>query len=267
MIYLVFSKDRPLQLELTLNTCKHFSIDWERDHTIVLYKTSNTRYQSAYDSLEKKFPDVEFVKEYDFMMDVKSIVYMTEYIMFVVDDCIFTNYFITGDIESILKKYGSLGFSLRLGKNTTYCYPLKTNNDLPRFVKNEGNILSFWWREDKAGDFYYPLEVSSSIYRGKDIRKILNGNFNNPNMLESLLDYNKNVLGYMPTLSCFETSVAFCNPINKVQQVNWNRAGGNQEYSAESLLEKYEQGYKIDETQFYGFVSNGCHQEVDLKFI
>ena len=61
--------------------------------------------------------------------------------------------------------------------------------------------------------------------------------------------------------------MAFCNPVNKVQQVNWNRAGTNPDYSVESLLEKYEQGYLIDEILFHGYVSNGCHREVDLNFI
>lgn len=268
MIYLIFSKDRPLQLELTLSTCKHFSVDWGKDIIVVLYKASNERYQKAYDNLEKNFQDVEFVKQYNFMSDVLNILSLTEYILFSVDDCVFTNYFSTEDIVSILKRYGSVGFSLRLGKNTTYCYPLRKNNDIPNFVSNEEDIISFWWRENKTGDFYYPLEVSSSIYRAKDILKVLDRNaFSNPNALESVMDSNKNILGHMPTLSCFETSVAFCNPINKVQNVNWNRAGTNPDYSVESLLEKYEQGYLIDEIPLYGYVSNGCHREVDLNFI
>ena len=73
MIYLIFSKDRPLQLELALSTCKHFSVDWGKEHTVVLYKTSDERYQKAYDDLEKNFQDVEFIKQYNFMSDVLNI--------------------------------------------------------------------------------------------------------------------------------------------------------------------------------------------------
>lgn len=268
MIYLIFSKDRPLQLELTLSTCKHFSVDWDKDSAIVLYKTSNDKYKKAYDDLETKFTDVKFVKQYNFLYDVLNVFTQTEYVLLSVDDCIFTNYFSTKEIVSTIEKYDTIGFSLRLGENTTYCYPMSADNDVPVFRYIDNDMLLFDCKDDKFGDYYYPLEISSSIYKVSEIVKAINRHaFDNPNMFESIIHSNRHILDYKSTLLCFKTSVAFCNPINKVQNVNWNKVGTNQNYLAESLLEKYEQGYKIDEKQFYGFVSNGCHQEVDLNFI
>lgn len=269
MVYLIFSKDRPLQLELTLSTCKRFSIDWSDDHAIVLYKTTNDKYQKAYDELEKRFPDIEFIKQYNFMNDVLNILYATEYILFSVDDCIFTDYFSTKEIIKTIEKYNTIGFSLRLGENTTYCYPLYKNNDVPNFKYINESILIYDCRPNKFGDYYYPLEVSSSVFLAKDITKVLqNYAFSNPNLLEGILHTNRHKLDYKNNLSCYKKSVAFCNPINLVQTVsNSARRGNNIDYTPESLLRKYLSGIKINESLFYGFISNGCHQEVELKFI
>ncbi|NLE05489.1 MAG: hypothetical protein GX638_11910, partial [Crenarchaeota archaeon] len=272
MLYLVFSKDRPLQLELTLNTCNYFSYSWNRDYTVVLYKASNDRFKNAYKGLEKIFPNTKFIEEEVFKIDFSSIISASEYVMFLVDDCVFTKIFYTQPlIDSLNNNTAILGFSLRLGKNTTNCYPLNVPNHIPKFIYKEASFsasnreMCFFWNENKLGDFYYPLELSSSIYRAEDILKITEGvNFNNPNDLEYIMDCSKTIFSDKPFLSCYQTSVAFCNPINKVQNVNNNRAGSNPIYSTESLLEKYEQGYKIDDKKFYGFTSNGCHQEVDL---
>jgi hypothetical protein len=43
-----------------------------------------------------------------------------------------------------------------------------------------------------------------------------------------------------------------------------NRANKNKKYSAENLLNLYEKGVRIDPNEFYGFVSESAHQEVDL---
>jgi hypothetical protein len=112
-------------------------------------------------------------------------------------------------------------------------------------------------------DFCYSLELSSSFYRIRDINKILtDANYNNPNDLEwqfylRLYEY-ANVLPY---LLCYDQSVAFCMPMNKVQNVNNNRVGKDEEYSPENLLEYFNAGHRIDCEQFRSFVPNACHVE------
>src|SRR4030042_1966805 len=39
----------------------------------------------------------------------------------------------------------AIGFSLRLGKNTTYCYPLDKGQRLPEFQTIEQDILKYNW--------------------------------------------------------------------------------------------------------------------------
>lgn len=269
IVTLIFSKDRPLQLDLTLNTYKRFSIDREFEDIIVLYTTTNNEFEKAYDCLKKEHSDIKFLKETNFKENVINILSHKEYVLFVVDDCIFTDRFSTKKIISVIENYNTIGFSLRLGENTTYCYPLYRNNDIPNFDSINESMLLFNCKPNKIGDYYYPLEVSSSIFLTKDILKILyNHSFRNPNLLEEVLHNNRHQLDYKQNLSCYRKSVAFCNPVNLVQTVsNLARRSSDESYSSKNLLNKYLSGKRIDERPFWNFVSTGCHQEVNFNFI
>ena len=82
------------------------------------------------------------------------------------------------------------------------------------------DLLLFDWTSGES-DFAYPLEVSSSVYRVSDIEPLLKHlDFSNPNILEATLDANKSTYqATKPNLLCYGSSVAFCNPANKVQTV------------------------------------------------
>ena len=190
--------------------------------------------------------------------------------MFVVDDCIFTDSFSLKDIIRELesnKKY--LGFSLRLGKNTTYCYPLDIQNTIPYFSTLENSMISFDWSKHGQGDFYYPLEVSSSIYRVGDIKSIIKlFYFSNPNFLEHGLASSTSLMLDKPFLLCYEKSRAFCNPVNLVQTVSSTAKRATRfSYSPKELLEKYKAGLRINSKNFEGFTPKGCHDECELYFI
>jgi hypothetical protein len=49
--------------------------------------------------------------------------------------------------------------------------------------------------------------------------------------------------------------------------VNNNRAGNDSDYNVEELLMLFEEGYRVIEDAYDGFVSNGAHQEVEMHFI
>ena len=269
IVTIVFSKDRPLQLDTTLTTYKKYSLQRNINNEFIIYKTSNDRFEKAYIQVAKEHSTFKFIKETAFKINLYDCLKGNKYVLFIVDDCIFTKKY---SINTIISKLniceGVLGFSLRLGKNTTECYPLYCKNDIPFMQALGDDVLAFSWKEAGIGDFSYPLEVSSSVYRIDDIKSIIEGiHYSYPNSLEWVM-YN-----YIPHLInkqfflCYETSVAFCNPINRVQTENTiNRVGINTDYSIESLLEKYERGYRINTEKFDGFISNGAHQEIKFEF-
>jgi hypothetical protein len=190
------------------------------------------------------------------------------YILFLVDDNIFVkNFYLKDAIDVLKRKQKLLGFSLRLGKNTTYCYSKGCEQLVPEFnsISDDVSYLD-WTRSD--GDFGYPLEVSSSIYRLRDILPLLMGfSFDNPNTLEDRMAFNARFFrNKRPFLACYQQSVTFCNPINLVQSIIPNRAGEKIKYSTDELLSRFEQGERIQVEAFNGFIPESCHQEVELRF-
>ncbi|TFG48457.1 MAG: glycosyltransferase, partial [Candidatus Brocadiia bacterium] len=266
---LIFSKDRAMQLQAAIESFRLHCKDSENVSITVLYKASSDKHKRQYQTLKKRFSDIEFTEETDFKKQTISLTQGSEYIMFMVDDNIFTcDFYIRDAVGALEAETDAAGFSLRLGKNTNYCYPRNANQALPDFSPIENGILKYDWTSAEY-DFGYPLELSSSIYRARDIMPMIELiAFNNPNILEEAMAANSKLFARSkPQLLCFENSVTFCNPVNIVQTVYTNRAGKNPEHSAENLTEKFEQGYKIDIQRYSGLAVNACHQETELLLI
>lgn len=263
LIAVVFSKNRPLQLSLTLSGLSKYCLDII--DTIVLYTTTNSEQERAYDVVKTEYPNIRFCKENQFKANLLQLLYNKTHVLFLVDDCVFVRKFSLSSILSTYLTIKTLGFSLRLGLNINYCYPMRTNQKLKAYIGFEDFILESWGHNEY--DFGYPLELSSSLYNIDTIKELLeSGNYNNPNQLESYLDFNK---GYFrdkkPLLAMFKQSVAFCAPLNKVQTVaNNNRSSTDQQYSVENLLKLYLDGVRINPDKFYNFVPISPHQEVEL---
>jgi len=257
-----------LQLDLCLNSFYNRCVDSSYLNIKVIY-TYDELHKQSYKILQAEHPSVEFIKENNFKQDLLNSINEYYHILFCVDDTIFTQDFILKNkvVYALNNLPPALGFSLRLGTNTKYCYPLDKYQEIPHsFSTNKSGILFYSWNNAQY-DFAYPLEVSSSVYRTQDIYPILSGgDYSNPNQLEALLDYNSMVFREIrPFMLYYHQSVAFSNPVNKIQTVApLNRVGNNKLYESDILLEKYINGYRIDPDKFYGFVSNGCHILVDL---
>ncbi|HTZ39799.1 MAG TPA: tetratricopeptide repeat protein [Syntrophales bacterium] len=268
VLTILFSKDRAMQLDCTLRSFMEHCQDPGRTAMKVLYTTSDDRHENQYQEMKAAYPSIEFVRESDFKKDLLSFALPYEYLLFLVDDNMFVRDFLLGDVVEGLKQNGdAIGFSLRLGRNTHYCYMLQKQQKIPRFETPSQGVLRYEWIEAEC-DFGYPLEVSSSLYRTDDISPLLEQlDYKNPNTLELALDACKHLFRTKrKTLLCFERSVAFCNPINMVQTMWKNRAGGSPQNSADGLASMFDTGYRIDTRQYDGFTPGACHQEMELHF-
>jgi hypothetical protein len=171
-------------------------------------------------------------------------------------------------VDALRSNSDALGFSLRLGKNTTYSYMQDRLQPLPPFVELQDNTLKYIW-PDAAQDFGYALEVSSSAYRARELSPYALGlSFDTPNGFEAeIAGRKKRFDRKFPYLLCFSQSVTFCNPVNKVQQgFDQNRASQLYAYSPDELAERFERGDRIRVETYSGFVPSACHQEVELTF-
>lgn len=267
MITIIFSKNRSMQLNLLLESMEKNCND---DLNInVLYSCTNKRHENSYIKLSEKYKNVIFWKENNFEEDLSKLVFDKKYVLFLCDDCIFTNKFDLNEIVQLLDQNSrTIGFSFRLGMNTRYCYSLNCGQRTPSCIHLNKNILMYKWTDADA-DYGYPLELSSSIYRVDDIRFILfDTEYGNPNQLEWNMFSSLNLFKQdQPLLMCYENSVAFSAPINRIQSVNNNRSGSNIKYDTESLLTEFENGGKFNYLPLNGFTSNACHQEIDLEII
>jgi hypothetical protein len=264
----VFSRDRPLQLEALLRSFLLHCCDREAVQLRVLYAATSARHVALYEALAEEYPSVTFVRERDFRGDFLAALGDVPYVLLLVDDTLFVADFSLTEVTTALEERSeALGFSLRLGRNTTYVYTLDRPQPMPPFAETSPGVLELDWRAATFA-FGYPLEVSSSLYRAGDLRPIVERlAFTNPNTLEVELDRAARADSTLRgRLLCFERSVAFSAPLNVVQQVFPNRASGRVEYTAEALADAFAAGDRIDVTAYAGLVPDACHVEVELAW-
>jgi glycosyltransferase involved in cell wall biosynthesis/MoaA/NifB/PqqE/SkfB family radical SAM enzyme len=267
---IIFSKDRPLQLDTTLRSFMLHCLDFNQVSVRIIVKASNELYRHAYQLIEKEYllyTNISLISETDFRQQVLDLLEFDEFVLWLVDDNIFVRDFYIGNCQQLLEtNQDSLGYSLRLGANTTYCYPLDKQQVVPDFSKITETNYKYNWTTAEL-DFAYPLEVSSSVFRTRDMKPFLESlKFINPNSLEAEMAGNSSPFkGSYPYHLCSELSLTFCNPINKVQATFEKNRAGN--ISPCSLLVEYLRGSRVDVSLYSGFTPNACHQEVAFTFI
>ncbi len=262
----IFSKDRPLQLEATIASFKARCENAGSVKLNVLYTTSNEEMERHYQEIAEQYPDVAFVREFAFKNDLISLIQNSKHVLFLVDDCLFVKDFsIQHFIEPLSAEPTLIGASLRLGRNTTYCYSLDREQSIPQLMPLTNDLNIFEWPTEDC-DFAYPLEVSSSIYRTELLLPLLAKlDYKNPNTLEAALSaVAPQLADIFSHLLCPNESIAFCAPINKVQNDFNNRAGTSDDSGPEVLAEKFSLGYRVDIEALHDFTPNACHQEISL---
>ena len=268
VVGVVFSKDRPLQLDAVLASLDVNVGDLALARVTVLYAASTPSFAAQYRIVALDHPHVRFRRESDFKRDLVDIVAGSRYVLFLVDDTIFVgDASLATGISSLASDPLCVGFSYRLGRNTTYCYTMDRPQNLPAMEAAESGTVKYDW-PGMDFDFGYPLEVSSSLYRTADILPLLETlPYRNPNTLEDLLA--GQAAGFAkrrPRLACYERSVAVSVPANLVQ-VGWvNRIGGHPELSADSLAREFGKGRRLDVAHYRGHVAKAAHEELSFTF-
>lgn len=301
IVGIIFSRDRAMQLEAALRSLSLHCLDLKRLNLSVLYACSAPLHAKQYRLLAEAYKPagIRFIQQVNFRRDCLAILtagaassrsaaayqvfsnlgwrgarlrqgilpnVSNRYWLFGVDDSLFVQDFrLETAVQALSDTPRALGFSLRLGLNTNYCYPLDCPQSLPEFAILRDQVLAYNWTEAEH-DFSYPLEVSSSIYRAADLLPMLDGlRFKSPNQLEIGLADRRRNFSHQPLLLCFTRSAAFSIPINTVNRGGANRSGKRSEYSDQTLAEQFDSGMRIDVDAYAGFTPNACHQEVELR--
>jgi len=264
---IVFSKDRAMQLDACLRSLALHCADFASLDVCVLYQWSSVEHAQAYQELFWSLPpNVRVQAENAFEMQVRALLASAgEHVLFVTDDTVFVQPWSAAEIVERLLMPEAVGLSLRIGENCDYCYPMNCEQEPPA-------VSGCWAWSHARGDFAYPFELSSSAYRSGDIIAALGSRpFRNPNELEACLAARAYAEEAMwrerrPFLLAYETSRAFSVPCNRVQSAFANRAGTDPAYTADALLAKWRDGWRIDVAALAGHVPRACHEEVAFTF-
>jgi hypothetical protein len=254
---IVFSKDRALQLDACLR-----SIERNAPYggsTFVIYLATNPQFLRSYELMAVNEGTRLLPQSADFRRDVLEVVdTAARYTVFHTDD----DFCFRRPADHLVPPHGFACFSLRLGENTTYCYPLDREQRVPRAAASGSIITWDWTRAD--GDFAYPMSVNGHIFETDLVRRMLRrASFSNPNELE----YELHLRRYMmpPLMLASRESCVLSVPANAVS-VTANRSGEDPDYSPEALNARFLAGQRIDLNAMDFSGIRGAHQEIPFVF-
>lgn len=224
---IIFSKNRPCQLELLLRSSN-------LDNIFVLY-TYDEYYKKGYEKVISLYPAVNFILEKNFKKDLIGLL-KGDYILFFCDDDVFIRDF-TFDCPEFKQFFSDdriITISLRLSRDYDYDFLRNKKVKIPIFDNGKWE-----WRKYK-NDWRYPGSVTSHIFRKEDIYDvILKNDFDNPNTLERMLRRN---IAKKPFMLGFEKAKTINIPSNRVQNVFLHRIGN---VSTKELNDKFMSGLII----------------------
>ncbi len=241
---IIFSKNRPLQLEFLLTTLKTYCSDNDSITIHILFKATTDRFKQAYIKLIRENPRIKFHEESNFRKQLEFLLSNSRYTAFMVDDNVCFRTFSFLKCSNMLGQNAkAIGFSLRLGQDFV-------GYRTPDEKLGETSGVVHWM--SKSGDYWdYPMEVSSSIYRTHLIKIMLmqdKENFVlNPNRLEGFLNSQRQAhQKEFPYLLYPEKAVCICIPLNTVQGgKNCDYSDNGPSYDADTLLVRFENSKQL----------------------
>ena len=273
---IIFSKDRPAQLDALLRSIRERVEGWEkRSLWSVILATSTPEFAQGYEIVraEHRSGALEFIDERSRGGGFSSIVIETmqrqhqandaPWCMFLVDDMIFkTLWPLDGGkpMRRLKEDPRVLCLSLRMCRRYDYCYPIRKRMKSPFAA-----LFGRWnWRK-ASGDWGYPMSLDGHIFRYDDIFPLVQQiEFKNPNTFESKLDQNR--ITTRPLMTCYAESVVVNLPVNRVQNEYTNRAGEKYGVSAEDLNASFLAGKRVNLAPIYALKKNrSCHHELPLQ--
>ena len=272
---IIFSKDRPLQLDLCLKSInKNFK---NSTQNIVICKNS-PEFATAHKTLEKEHASVEFWPQSDSLLkDVLHAILgaKNDYICFFTDDDIFYRPFYQDNFGFLDQKVLSC-LSLRMGLNIAerWTEGNKHKDTCNGYYPDQATTMMFW---NKTIHYYadywsYDLSVDGHVFQRDNIAKMINELCylqpmykweNTPNVLEEAM---QRFWACGKNFMCSPThSVVVNTPNNRVQDTHEeNRSGEHHDYTPQLLLSKYLSGQRI-ELESLDFSDIRCpHTEINI---
>lgn len=263
---IIFSKDRPLQLQALLESIELYVTGLSE--VAVLCAASAPRFHHAYEQLSQKFPHVRWVyqdpekQRSDFNALLQNIFnhMRSSYLMFAVDDMIIINTIDLTQCVNMLQKTHAYGCYLRLGRNTNYCYANSAPMRVPQLQHVAGEFYSWQLRTgDKC--WGYPHTVDMTLYSRTTVEEAIRMfGHSSPNLFEAHWS-SKSVPPHAQAL-CYATSRVINIPLNLVQK-DFTHNHCAHRYGVEDLLNLFVQGWRINVEALHKISNNSPHFDID----
>jgi len=224
---------------------------------VVIFRATSPRFATAYEMLRDDRPNVTWVEECAFRDDLLASLGPEPLVVFHTDDDVFFD-----GVEPFELRDDEVCFTLRLGLNTTYCYPLDVDERLEA-PTIERERVSWSWRDQAPGAYSYPLALNGHVFRSAEARDWLDrAAYANPNELEAALQqFNDEA---RPRMASFTHSRVLSIPANIVNETFNNRHGGLHEPG--ELNDRFLAGDRVDVGAMDFSAVTACHQEIALAF-
>jgi hypothetical protein len=223
----------------------------------VIYKPTSHSFERAYAALESAWPDVRWIREFDFREDVVAAIGSGDTTVFHTDDDLYFRS--PGRIDL---RRDEVCFALRLGLNTTYCYPLDVREQLVG-ASIQDDRVAWNWRTQGPGAYSYPLALNGHVFRTRDVKDwFARARYTNPNELEAALQEFRDEVE--PRMASFKHGIVVSIPANIVNDTYPNRHGNFA--NIEELNERFLAGERIDVGAMEFSAVGACHQEIAYAF-
>jgi SAM-dependent methyltransferase len=259
----VFSKDRPAQLELLLRSAKRFFRGWQDANWSVLYTASNDDFDAGYRRVRAEHPEFRYIDEREHDKPFKELtldlVGQSELLAFVVDDNVFKEPFQleAPELHAFRADSSIACLSARMCPRMFHCYPTDEITPIPAFER--GTVWD--WREAEGG-WGYPMSVDFHIFRSADMVPLLREvEFFNPNSLEGALAAKPLAA---PKMICLPEAAVVNLPVNRVQDTALNRNAGT--FEAADLNAEFVSGRRLALEPIAGVRNVSTHHEMDLTW-
>lgn len=267
---IVFSKDRPAQLDLLLRSIK-VNAPWISPVTVIFH-SPNSRMIDGYLTCAAEHPSVTFLREKVFREQVVRT--LTDgWTTLLCDDDVFyrrvTASFVQQPLphEILLAHPSVLCVSLRLGHNTTYCYSLRSEQMIRLAMPLDSGVFLWPWGNDCTGDYSYPGSCDGHVFRGHQLRRLLENTpnpWNSPNELEDALN-RACQMSLLPLMASYPQSLLVGIPVNSTQTAyKPNRHSETHRAPVETLLNHYLKGKRLSLDSVVASEVDSAHREFKL---
>ena len=295
---IIFSKDRPLQLDLCLSSMEKCDVNNIFEEKIVIYKCSNERYRRAYKELRKEHRDVSFWEQGKSLfndVDVAVSCCLSPCVAFFTDDNIFYNDLCLSEdwLSSIFNHRLISHVSLRLGKNTQFRddgsgkmlhQPVGSVTEWRNSTPHKSNAWEKTYIYDRSIHYYggywnYPISLDGHIFKQSTVQewteelcyldKVKKWK-QNPNELERAL---QRFCQECPPFVAIPPEGCVVNSPNNQVSDYWehdpseNAAGQKYKIGADDLLEDFNAGYRVCYKMLKSCIGKVIcpHQEINIS--